>query len=102
AKMPVPLDYDKPGGDKIDIALIRLKATDRDNRIGSLVFNFGGPGGSGVSTLLNAAHAFNTLGRRYDLVSFDPRGVDRSSGIKCLDGPQMDRYLAEEPGNDTA
>ncbi|WP_204016821.1 alpha/beta hydrolase [Sphaerimonospora thailandensis] len=102
AKMPVPLDYNKPDGEKLDIALIRMKAADPANRLGSLVFNFGGPGGSGVSTLLNAAQAFSTLGRRYDLVSFDPRGVDRSSGIRCLDGRQMDRYLANEPGDTVA
>ncbi len=102
AKMPVPLDYNKPQGEKLDIALIRVKAKDSAQRLGSLIFNFGGPGGSGVSTLLNAAQAFSALNRRYDLVSFDPRGVDRSSGIKCLDGPQMDRYLANEPGDTAA
>lgn len=97
ATLKVPLDYTKPEGRKIGIALVRLKATDPSRRIGSLVFNFGGPGGSGVTTLINAAQAFSTLGRRYDLVSFDPRGVDRSSGIHCLTAPQMDRYMAREP-----
>jgi pimeloyl-ACP methyl ester carboxylesterase len=97
ARLQVPLDYAKPDGEKIGIALIRLKAADPGRRLGSLVFNFGGPGGSGVSTLLNAASAFSVLGRRYDLVSFDPRGVDRSSGVKCLDDRRMDQFLAEEP-----
>jgi pimeloyl-ACP methyl ester carboxylesterase len=97
ATLKVPLDYAKPDGEQIGIALIRLKAADPGRRLGSLVFNFGGPGGSGVSTLLNAASAFSVLGRRYDLVSFDPRGVDRSSGVRCLDDRRMDQWLAEEP-----
>ncbi|MFG3441892.1 alpha/beta fold hydrolase [Nonomuraea sp. NPDC047897] len=86
----VPLDYAKPDGDQIDLALIRIKAT-TDDRLGSLVFNFGGPGGSGVDTLVIAAKAFAGLGTRYDLVSFDPRGVDRSAGVKC--GGQVERLL---------
>ncbi|MEV0969251.1 alpha/beta hydrolase [Microtetraspora glauca] len=101
ATLKVPLDYAKPGGETLGIALVRRPATDKQNRVGSLVFNFGGPGGSGVSTLLDAAGAFSTLNRRYDLVSFDPRGVDRSSGIRCLDSAELERYLAREPSGDT-
>ncbi|MFC6555983.1 alpha/beta hydrolase [Nonomuraea cavernae] len=86
----VPLDHAKPGGDQIDLALIRVKA--RGDRSGSLVFNFGGPGGSGVDILAQAAQAFGSLGTRYDLVSFDPRGVDRSAGVTC--GGQMAEILA--------
>ena len=51
ATLHVPLDYTKPRGATIGIALIRAKATDPKKRIGSLIFNFGGPGGSGVATL---------------------------------------------------
>ncbi|WP_345566857.1 alpha/beta hydrolase [Nonomuraea rosea] len=85
----VPLDHAKPGGAKIDLALIRVKAT--GDRLGSLVFNFGGPGASGVDTLALAAPAFAGLGSRYDLVGFDPRGVDRSAGVKC--GGQLEKLL---------
>ncbi|MGP3959296.1 alpha/beta hydrolase [Nonomuraea sp. 3N208] len=92
-KIQVPLDYAKPDGEKIDLALIRIKATG-DDRLGSLVFNFGGPGGSGVDTLALAATAFVSLGTRYDLVSFDPRGVERSSGVKC--GGQVEKLLEAE------
>lgn len=89
-KLQVPLDHGKPDGEKIDLALIRVKAT--GDRLGSLVFNFGGPGASGVDTMAQAARAFGSLGTRYDLVSFDPRGVDRSSGVKC--GGQIAKLLA--------
>ncbi|WP_327089091.1 alpha/beta hydrolase [Nonomuraea sp. NBC_01738] len=87
--VPVPLDPAKPEGEKIDLALIRIKAT--GDRLGSLVFNFGGPGASGVDTLALAAKLFASLGTRYDLVSFDPRGVERSSGVRC---GQIEKYLS--------
>ncbi|NUR91805.1 MAG: alpha/beta fold hydrolase [Nonomuraea sp.] len=92
----VPLDYAEPGGEKIDLALIRVKAT--GDPLGSLVFNFGGPGASGVDTLAMAAKAFGSLGTRYDLVSFDPRGVERSAGVKC--GGELDDLLSAPSGAD--
>ncbi|MFD1538145.1 alpha/beta hydrolase [Nonomuraea guangzhouensis] len=93
-KLAVPLDYAEPDGDKIEIALIKLPATDQSKRLGSLVFNFGGPGGSGVDTLDQAAKSLTSLRTRYDLVSFDPRGVERSSGVRCGDGREMDEFMA--------
>lgn len=102
AKLAVPLDYANPGGDQIDLALIRIPVTDKSKRLGSLVFNFGGPGGSGVDTLAQAAKAFGVLNSRYDLVSFDPRGVERSSGVRCGDGAQMDAYSALDTQPDDA
>ncbi|NEB72392.1 alpha/beta hydrolase, partial [Streptomyces fulvissimus] len=73
------LDWDDPDGDTLDLALVRARssAKNEDQRIGSLIFNFGGPGGSGVSTLPAFGDTYETLRGRYDLVSFDPRGVGR-------------------------
>ncbi|MEU5219025.1 alpha/beta hydrolase [Streptomyces sp. NPDC020807] len=85
ATVEVPLDHAKPGGATIPIALIRKQATDPGDRIGSLLFNFGGPGASGVDILPRAAAEYAALGERYDLVGFDPRGVARSSGVVCRD-----------------
>src|SRR5262245_16474682 len=51
ATAQVPLDYDRPKGAKISLALTRLPATDPGRRIGSIFFNPGGPGGSGVGFL---------------------------------------------------
>ncbi|WP_241999564.1 alpha/beta hydrolase [Streptomyces klenkii] len=98
ATLHAPLDYAKPrsNANSIDIALIRAKATDRSHRIGSLVFNFGGPGGSGITTLPAFADDYKKLRTRYDLVSFDPRGVGRSSGVTCLDDKQLDAYYAAD------
>ncbi|WP_156725936.1 alpha/beta hydrolase [Streptomyces apocyni] len=83
ATMKAPLDYDKPAGKTLDIALIRTKASQPSSKIGSLIFNFGGPGGSGVQRLPSFGPAYTKLNTRYDLVSFDPRGVAASQGVRC-------------------
>ncbi|WP_330337925.1 alpha/beta hydrolase [Streptomyces sp. NBC_00557] len=97
ATMRAPLDWSKPKGDTIGIALIRARASGpASRRIGSLVFNFGGPGGSGVSSLPAFASDYETLRTRYDLVSFDPRGVGRSAPVKCESDSQLDEYFQQD------
>ncbi|MEV7138475.1 alpha/beta hydrolase [Streptomyces tauricus] len=97
ATLKAPLDWDKPKGDTIDLALIRAQASGaEDRRIGSLLFNFGGPGGSGVTTLPAFGKDYDELRARYDLVSFDPRGVGRSAGVKCKDNEQLDEYFQQD------
>ncbi|WJV46335.1 alpha/beta hydrolase [Streptomyces flavofungini] len=103
ATMKAPLDWDEPKGDTIDIALIRARASgDKDRRIGSLIFNFGGPGGSGITTLPAFGTDYAKLRTRYDLVSFDPRGVGRSAGVKCEDDEQLDAYYQQDATPDDA
>ncbi|GAA2436057.1 alpha/beta hydrolase [Streptomyces glaucus] len=82
ATLKVPLDWSKPDGETIGLALIRAKARG-DDRLGSLLFNFGGPGGSGVSMMPSYAATVSHLRERYDLVSWDPRGVGASGGVRC-------------------
>ncbi|WP_443076347.1 alpha/beta hydrolase [Streptomyces sp. NBC_01716] len=94
ATMAAPLNYAKPKGATIDLALIRAKSSDPDKRIGSLVFNFGGPGGSGVTGLPSFGKDYEKLRTRYDLVSFDPRGVGRSEPVECKNDKQLDAYYA--------
>ncbi|MGW3354089.1 alpha/beta hydrolase [Streptomyces bungoensis] len=97
ATMQAPLDWSKPKGDTIGIALIRAKASgDPSRRIGSLVFNFGGPGGSGVTTLPAFGEDYAALRTRYDLVSFDPRGVGRSKPVTCESDAQLDVYFQQD------
>ncbi|MFD9868382.1 alpha/beta hydrolase, partial [Streptomyces niveus] len=69
---------------------------DPGKRIGSLVFNFGGPGGSGVTGLPSFGKDYEKLRTRYDLVSFDPRGVGRSEPVECKDDKQLDGYYARD------
>ncbi|MCX4743227.1 alpha/beta hydrolase [Streptomyces antibioticus] len=103
ATMKAPLDWDDPKGDTIGIALIRARTSGpADRRIGSLVFNFGGPGGSGVSTLPAFGEDYEKLRTRYDLVSFDPRGVGRSAGVRCENDRQLDAYFQQDTTPDDA
>ncbi|MEU3250985.1 alpha/beta fold hydrolase [Streptomyces sp. NPDC006997] len=103
ATMKAPLDWDDPEGDTIDLALIRARASGRGGeRIGSLVFNFGGPGGSGVTTLPAFGEEYETLRTRYDLVSFDPRGVGRSAPVWCESDQRLDAYFQLDSTPDDA
>lgn len=87
ATLTVPVDYDAPDGDTLDLALVRTPASDPDKRIGSLVVNPGGPGGSGID-LAEALWLGSDIDARFDLVGFDPRGVGRSTPIECHDNLQ--------------
>ncbi|MFI9175070.1 alpha/beta hydrolase [Streptomyces lincolnensis] len=88
ATLRVPLDWAKPDGETIGLALIRARARG-ENRIGSLLFNFGGPGSSGVSTMPAYAAVVSSLRERYDLVSWDPRGVGLSKRVRCRDDEEI-------------
>ncbi|MER5947045.1 alpha/beta hydrolase [Streptomyces sp. NPDC001904] len=97
ATMKAPLDWNDPKGDTIGLALIRARSSGSDERrIGSLIFNFGGPGGSGVTTLPAFGSDYEKLRKRYDLVSFDPRGVGRSAGVTCESDDQLDTYFEQD------
>ncbi|WP_411057712.1 alpha/beta hydrolase [Streptomyces sp. E11-3] len=95
ATMKAPLDYDKPDGKTIGIALVRTKATGPSSKIGSLIFNFGGPGGSGVERLPLFGPGYTKLNTRYDLVSFDPRGVAASEGVRCRTDAETEKAHTE-------
>ncbi|MFD0223813.1 alpha/beta hydrolase [Streptomyces hirsutus] len=96
----VPLDWSEPDSGTIGLALIRAKATG-DDRLGSLLFNFGGPGGSGVSMMPSYATTASKLRERYDLVSWDPRGVAASEGIRCRDDEEIQAAESVDSTPDT-
>ncbi|MEU6364377.1 alpha/beta hydrolase [Streptomyces sp. NPDC046931] len=101
--MKAPLNWNDPAGGTIGVALIRAKSSGPPSkRIGSLVFNFGGPGGSGITALPAFAPDYETLRTRYDLVSFDPRGVGRSAGVECEDDQQLDAFFQQDMTPDNA
>jgi pimeloyl-ACP methyl ester carboxylesterase len=83
----VPLDYARPDGPTIEIAVARHPAEVPSERIGSLVINPGGPGASGIDDLPNELSVLTPeLLDRFDIVSYDPRGVERSSPVTCSGG----------------
>ncbi|MBQ0985390.1 alpha/beta fold hydrolase [Streptomyces sp. F63] len=95
ATLKAPLDYDKPGeGRDVRLAVSRKKAAGPGKRLGSLVVNPGGPGGSAIGYLQSyAALGYpEPVRARYDMVAVDPRGVARSEPVKCLTDRAMDAY----------
>ncbi len=100
AKLTVPLDYAKPTGADLQLAVLKVPAY--GEAIGSLVVNPGGPGGSGVEYASAEDGVWPTdLLDSYDIVGFDPRGVGRSDPLHCMTTEQTDRLLAFDPDPDT-
>jgi len=90
----VPRDYDKPKGAKVELALLRVKARDQKNKIGSLFINPGGPGGSGTAIAYAAPSLLSPkLLNRFDVVGMDPRGIAFSDNVTCLSPRTQDAAL---------
>ncbi len=97
ATFEVPYDHDKPDGRVFTLPLIRRPAKNPDIRIGSLLFNPGGPGGSGISFVKAAWIAIPpAIADRFDLVGFDPRGQAGSTpSIDCVD--DLGSFISLDP-----
>lgn len=94
ATATAPMDWKNPGDGSIKLALIRHLAS--GTRLGSLLVNPGGPGASGYSFVADSLdYAVDAkLKASYDIVGFDPRGVNKSSAVKCYQNPKdMDAFL---------
>ncbi|MBT2457047.1 alpha/beta hydrolase [Streptomyces sp. ISL-86] len=88
ATLRVPLDYARPDGPQISLTVSRVTATGRGKaaRQGSLVYNPGGPGASGMFfPLLADRPQWERVAAAYDLVGYAPRGVGRSAPLSCQD-----------------
>ena len=105
ATLAVPLDYTQPDGKTIDIAMIRWPAPKGAKRIGSLLINPGGPGGSGQDFLTGIVSRNEAkladLHEGFDIIGFDPRGVNGSGGLSCVDGPTLDEAFSIDQTPDT-
>jgi len=94
ATAKAPMDWKNPAAKSIDLALIRKTASGK--ALGSLLVNPGGPGGSGYDFIRDSLdYAVDSkLRENYDIVGFDPRGVNKSSAVKCYQNPaDMDKFL---------
>ena len=102
AEIRVPRDYSAPSDGYLNISILELPATDPKGRIGSLFVNPGGPGASGVEFVRDGAGAGlfpAALRKRFDIVGFDPRGVNSSTAIRCIDN--LDPQADLDPSPDT-
>ncbi|MEU4219907.1 alpha/beta hydrolase [Actinoplanes sp. NPDC026623] len=104
ASVAVPRDWAAPKtGQTYEVAMIRIRSRTQHDRIGSLLINPGGPGGSGIDTAvyLSFGQALGGLPTeitdRFDMVGFDPRGVGRSNPVKCISNEDQDATFAAVP-----
>ena len=98
--LEVPLDYAEPGGRMIELSLVRVAAREPSERIGVLLANPGGPGGSGNDFVRVWANALsNDIRNRFDIIGFDPRGVGESTPVVCHD--HLQELVAADPDPDT-
>ncbi|MGW8376884.1 alpha/beta hydrolase [Streptomyces sp. ODS28] len=97
----VPMDYSKPHGRTIKLAVDRAKSTgSKDERQGSLVYNPGGPGGSGMrfpARVTSNNPLWTKTSKAYDFVGFDPRGVGHSAPISCQDPQEFVKAPKADP-----
>lgn len=98
----VPLDYARPEGKSISLSLLKVPASSKRPRVGSLVVNPGGPGGSGVEFAARSSMYFGPeIQSAFDIVGFDPRGVGRSTPVDCASDRELDALVAADPAPDT-
>jgi pimeloyl-ACP methyl ester carboxylesterase len=101
AEVRVPRDYDAPSEGYLNIAMIRWAASGPEKPIGSLFINPGGPGASGVDFVRDGLALFSDeIRQRFDIIGFDPRGVNSSTAIRCIDN--LDGHAALDPSPDDA
>jgi pimeloyl-ACP methyl ester carboxylesterase len=83
AKLSVPLDYTNPESEPLDLDLFRVNAT-KEPVLGTVLINFGGPGGSGAENLpVFAAEMAANIGEQWNLLSWDPRGTGKTIPFDC-------------------
>ncbi|KAJ6558054.1 TAP-like protein-domain-containing protein [Mycena capillaripes] len=102
ARLNVPLNHSEPDGDKAAIAITRYPAAVPAGSPlyrGPILFNPGGPGGSGVDFIANAGSALaQIIGPAFDIVGFDPRGIAHSTPRVSFFETDVERYLWGNPG----
>jgi len=97
----VPIDYTNIKLGTFRISVLKSEASNKEDRIGSMFVNPGGPGASGVEYAYQAEYILSPqVLALYDIVGFDPRGVGRSAPIRCLTDDETDANYASDPKPD--
>src|SRR5690606_29720417 len=97
ASIEVPLDWSDPAGPTVLIAVNRSAARKPDERIGSLLINPGGPGGSGLDLLEGFVDTAGAeLLDHFDVIGFDPRGVGKSTPVSCGSSRELDEFFVTD------
>jgi pimeloyl-ACP methyl ester carboxylesterase len=100
ARVTVPVDWARPDGATMSLAVVRHRAT--GERKGTFFFNPGGPGQPGTASVRGASRRFGTDAvAAFDIVSWDPRGVGKSSALRCPDAAN-DAFAAVDSSPDTS
>ena len=103
ASITVPVDYAEPEGDTFELALRKVPALEPERKVGTLLINPGGPGGSGLEYAQFSSFVFSKQLREvYDILGFDPRGVGASDPVACLSDDDMDLLFENDPTPDDA
>ncbi|MEK8227462.1 hypothetical protein NKG05_17210 [Oerskovia sp. M15] len=99
ATVEVPLNYDEPDGTSIEVAISRLATADPTKRHGVLLLNPGGPALSGLDLPSTMAPTLpKSVLDGYDLIGFDPRGVEHSTPQSCgLEIPSVPGHFPIPP-----
>jgi pimeloyl-ACP methyl ester carboxylesterase len=97
ATATVPKDYDSPSKGSLKIAVAKSPATDQAHKLGSLFFNFGGPGApAAIYVEFFGADLFPALNERFDIIGMDPRGVgDSQPSIDCHANQETEGFYSE-------
>ena len=99
----VPVDYEKIDNKNFTIRALRHSALDQENKLGSIVVNPGGPGGSATSYAYNAEYILSKeINEKYDIVGFDPLGINKSGEIRCLTDDEEDAFLSADASDGRA
>lgn len=87
ADLEVPVDWSNPNGEKITLGMTRFRAIVPNKRLGSVIYNPGGPGGAGslsaIAQALGLPSYTKATVNHYDVIGLDPRGIGLSTPVKC-------------------
>lgn len=98
----VPTDYNSPESGSFTLQVLKHQATDKRHRLGSILVNPGGPGGSAYDYAMSA-HSIvsDDLYAKYDIVGFDGRGIGESEPLRCLSDSEEDKFIDIDGANNS-